>query len=156
MISTPPALRLEKITPENVNAACGLRVHPNQERFVAPVERSLAEAYAAGPDTAWPRLVRDGDEAVGFVMGGFNPDDEIEVFRCGIWRLNVSAERQGRGYGRFAVEAVAEEARRRGQRRLTVLWLPGEGGPEGFYRGVGFRPTGEVLGDQVVGEVFLD
>lgn len=156
MTNTSPAPRLGKITPENVNAACELRVHLHQERFVAPVERSLAEAYAAGPDVAWPRLVLDGDEVVGFVMGGFNPDDEIEVFRCGIWRLNVSAAHQGRGYGRFAVEAVAEEARRRGQKRLTVLWLPGEGGPEGFYQGVGFRPTGEVLGDQVVGEMFLD
>ena len=113
MTETPPGTSLVKITPENVNAACDLRVHPNQERLVAPVARSLAEAYAAGPGTAWPRLVLDGDEVVGFVMGGFDPDAEIAAFRCGIWRLNVSAEHQGRGYGRFAVEAVVEEARRR-------------------------------------------
>lgn len=156
MTNTPPGPRLAKITSDNVRAACELRVHPNQERFVAPVERSLAEAYAAGPGIAWPRLIMDGDEAVGFVMGGFNPADEIEAFRCGIWRLNVSARHQGRGYGRFAVSAVAAEARRRGQDRLTVLWLPGEGGPEGFYTGLGFRPTGELMGDQVVGELALD
>ncbi|WP_040702043.1 GNAT family N-acetyltransferase [Nocardiopsis ganjiahuensis] len=156
MTPTPPGTRLEKITPENVGAACALRVHPDQERFVAPVERSLAEAYAAGPGVAWPRLVSEEGEVVGFVMGGFAPDAEVEAFRCGIWRLNVSAAHQGRGYGRFAVEAVVEEARRRGQKRITVLWLPGEGGPEGFYRGLGFRPTGELMGDQVLGEVFLD
>jgi diamine N-acetyltransferase len=155
MTDNPPGLRLAKITPENVRAACELRVRPEQERFVASVERSLAEAYAAGPDIAWPRLVMDGDEAVGFVMGGFDPDAGIDAFRCGIWRLNVSAGHQGRGYGRFAVRAVAEEARRRGQNRLTVLWVPGEDGPEGFYTGLGFRPTGQVLGGQVVGEMFL-
>ncbi|MBQ1083281.1 GNAT family N-acetyltransferase [Nocardiopsis sp. B62] len=156
MNDTPPAPRLAKITPENVGAACDLRVHPDQERFVAPVERSLAEAYAAPPNVAWPRLVLAGGEVVGFVMGGFDPDAGIDAFRCGIWRLNVSAAHQGLGYGRFAVEAVAREARRRGRDRLTVLWVPGEGGPEGFYRGVGFSPTGEVLGDQVLGERFLN
>lgn len=155
MNDTPPAPRLARITPENVGAACDLRVHPNQERFVAPVERSLAEAYAAPPNVAWPRLVLAGDEVVGFVMGGFDPDSEIDAFRCGIWRLNVSARHQGRGYGRFAVDSVAREARRRRQNRITVLWVPGEGGPEGFYRGVGFDPTGEVLFGQVVAERFL-
>ncbi|MEU3017401.1 MULTISPECIES: GNAT family N-acetyltransferase [unclassified Nocardiopsis] len=120
------------------------------------MERSLAEAWAAGPDIAWPRLVLVGEETVGFVMGGFDPGSEVDAFRCGIWRLNVSAAHQGRGYGRFAVEAVAREARRRGNTRLTVLWVPGEGGPEGFYRGAGFTPTGEVVADQVVGERFLD
>lgn len=155
MTDTPPGPRLAGITPENVRAACELRVRPEQERFVASVERSLAEAYAAGPDIAWPRLVLHGDEAVGFVMGGFDPGAETDAFRCGIWRLNVAAGHQGRGYGRFAVRAVAEEARRRRQNRLTVLWLPGEDGPEGFYTGLGFGPTGRVLGEQVLGEMSL-
>ena len=50
--------------------------------------------------------------------------------RCGICRLNVTAA-QGLGVGRFAVDAVAEEARRRGQTRLTVLWERGKDRPEG-------------------------
>lgn len=148
------SLRLEKITPENVDAACDLKVRPEQERFVAPVARSLADAYAHA-EAAWPRLVVDGDQLVGFVMGGFDPLSPVDAFRCGIWRLNIAEGRQGRGYGRFAVEAVAGEARRRGQRRMTVLWVPGQDGPEGFYRQLGFRPTGEELDGQVVGELPL-
>lgn len=148
------SLRLEAITPENVGAACRLKVRPEQEDYVAPVAWSLAEAYAS-PEIAWPRLVRDGDDVVGFVMGGFDPQSPVEAFRCGIWRLNVAADRQGRGYGRFAVESVLAEARRRGQGRATVLWVPGEHGPEEFYLKLGFRPTGEVMGDQVVGEILL-
>jgi diamine N-acetyltransferase len=92
---------------------------------------------------------------LGFVMGGFDPDSEIGAFRAGIWRLAIAAEEQGRGYGRFAVEAVAQEARRRGQDRITVLWIPGEGGPEEFYLRLGFRPTGEELSGEVVGELHL-
>jgi diamine N-acetyltransferase len=50
---------------------------------------------------------------VGFVMGNFDPDNEISAFRAGIWRLNIVAGEQGRDYGRFAVEEIAAEARRR-------------------------------------------
>ncbi|GAB3219874.1 GNAT family N-acetyltransferase [Glycomyces halotolerans] len=149
------ALRLEAITPDNVDAACRIEVAPAQKAFVAPVAVSLAEAYAS-PDTAWPRLVYAGGDPVAFVMGGFDPDARIEYFRCGIWRLNVSASRQGAGYGRFAAEAVLEEARRRGADRATVMWKRGEGGPEGFYRRLGFEPTGAEFADQTVGAMALD
>ena len=64
-------LRLEKVTSDNVLDACRLKVAPEQERFVAPVARSLAEAYA-DPDKAWPRLVYDGDRLVAFVMAFFD------------------------------------------------------------------------------------
>jgi diamine N-acetyltransferase len=82
-------------------------------------------------------------------MANFDPDNELEAFRCGIWRLNVAADAQGSGVGRFAVEAVAEEARRRGSSRMTVLWEKGDGGPEGFYLRLGFVPTGELFGEIV-------
>ncbi|MGH3682594.1 MAG: GNAT family N-acetyltransferase [Natronosporangium sp.] len=150
---TIPTLR--EIDPDNVADACRLAIRPEQEPYVAPVAFSLAEAYA-NPQTAWPRLVYDGDQLAAFVMGGFDPDSEVDVFRAGIWRLNVAAAHQSKGYGRFAVQAVLAEARRRGQRRATVLWVPGEHGPEGFYLRLGFRPTGQIFHDQVVGELCLD
>ncbi len=148
-------MRVEKITPDNVADAMKLQVRPEQERFVAPVVMSLAEAYAS-LDTAWPRLIYDGDELVGFVMGGFDPDSELDFFRCGIWRLNVAAGHQRKGYGTFAVNAVVDEARRRGQRRVTVMWVPGEHGPEKFYLEFGFKPTGEEFHGQVVGEFYFE
>jgi diamine N-acetyltransferase len=88
-------------------------------------------------------------------MGNFDPQNEVSAFRAGIWRLNIAGGEQGRGYGRFAVEAVAAEARRRGVQRITVLWVAGDGGPEGFYRRLGFAPTGQVMSGQIVGELFL-
>ena len=33
---------------------------------------------------------------------------------------------------------------------LVPSYVPGEGSPEGFYRGLGFEPAGEVLEDEVV------
>ncbi|WP_329388291.1 GNAT family N-acetyltransferase [Streptomyces sp. NBC_01716] len=151
-------LRLEKITPGNFDAAIGVRVRPDQERLVAPVVKSLAEAYVH-PDTAWPRLILDGDRAVGFLMAFFDADfaddGKGEDIRSGLWRLNIAAGEQGRGYGRFAVHAVAAEIRRRGGTRLTATWHPGDDGPERFYLGLGFRLTGETSGDETVGELEL-
>ncbi|MFI1395865.1 GNAT family N-acetyltransferase [Streptomyces sp. NPDC020681] len=150
--------RLEKITSGNFDAAIALKVRPDQDHLVAPVVKSLAEAYVQ-PDVAWPRLIFDGDRLVGFLMAFFDidfADDGTRTdVRSGLWRLNIAAAEQGRGYGRFAVEAVATEIRRRGGTRLTVCWHPGEDGPEAFYLGLGFRLTGEMSGDQRVGELEL-
>ncbi|APU14887.1 MULTISPECIES: GNAT family N-acetyltransferase [Actinoalloteichus] len=148
-------LRLEPVTPDNVRDACALTVEPDQEAVVAPVAVSLAEAYTQ-PQSAWPRLVYDDQDLVGFVMAGFDPENPVDLFRCGIWRLNIAAGHQGRGYGRFAVEELCAEARRRGQRRVTVMWEVHPAGPEGFYRRIGFTPTGQIFHGEVVGERLLD
>ena len=142
------------ITPDNIDQAIRITLRPGQERFVAPVVNSLAEAFVH--PVAWPRLVTDGGNVVGFVMGSFDPANELDFFRCGIWRLNIDGAQQGHGYGRFAVQGVIDEARRRGERRVTVLWVPGEEGPEDFYLKLGFSPTGQEFYGQVVGELFID
>ena len=146
-------LRLSELTPDTLGPAVSFPLKPGQERFVAPVVNSIAEAYVT--PTAWPRVILDDDEVVGFIMGNFDPDNELEAFRAGIWRLNVAASAQGRGVGRFAVDALADEARRRGVSRITVLWERGDGGPEPFYLRLGFVPTGEELFGETVGALEL-
>ncbi|PWI16383.1 GNAT family N-acetyltransferase [Streptomyces sp. Act143] len=156
-MTTPgPGPRLEEITPRNIDAALGIRVRPEQEFAVSPVVKSLAEAYVH-PTAAWPRLIVDGDRPVGFLMAFFDIDwhEDGTVFRSGLWRLNIAADAQGRGYGRFAVESVAAEIRRRGGTELYVSWHQGEHGPENFYLGLGFRPNGELVEGETVGVLGL-
>ncbi|MFJ3158852.1 GNAT family N-acetyltransferase [Streptomyces kanasensis] len=154
----PSAPRLEKITPDNVTDACRLRVRPEQAGFVESVAESLAEAYAS-PDIAWPRLVCDGEEAVGFVMAFFDVPFDFDgpgaAPRSGLWRLAVSADHQGAGYGRFAVAAVCDEVRRRGGSTVTVTYKPGDHGPEGFYARLGFRALGMTDDGEVLAEMDL-
>ncbi|MFF9029610.1 GNAT family N-acetyltransferase [Streptomyces iakyrus] len=154
MTTTGP--RLAEITPANLDAALGISVRPDQEHAVAPVVKSLAEAYVH-PGIAWPRLILDGDRPVGFLMAFLGIDwyEDGSVRRSGLWRLNIAAEQQGKGYGRFAVEAVAAELRRRGSTEFYVTWHPGPDGPERFYLGLGFRPNGETSGGQTVGVLKL-
>jgi diamine N-acetyltransferase len=154
MGDVPSGLRLEPVTQENVRAACKLKLRPDQENLVAPVAWSLADAYAA-PDIAWPRLIYDGDQLVGFIMGAFDPGNPAELYHSYLWRLNIGAEHQGGGYGRFAVEGLCQEAMNRGQHRLTVSYHLHENGPEGFYERLGFRPTGEHNQGEVVAERIL-
>jgi diamine N-acetyltransferase len=147
-------MRLERVTQENVRAACDLKLRPGQEGLVAPVARSLAYAYTL-PDVAWPRLIYDGDQLAGFVMAAFDPASESPLYHAYLWMLSIGAEHQGGGYGRFAVGEVCREALRRGQRRVTVSYTPGENGPAGFYRRLGFSPTGEYNQGEEVAELLL-
>ncbi|MGW0766810.1 GNAT family N-acetyltransferase [Streptomyces sp. NPDC002676] len=154
---TSQSLQLEEISPGNLEAALGIRIRPDQEHAVEPVVKSLAEAYVH-PGVAWPRLITDAGRPVGFLMAFFDIDWHLDgsVFRSGLWRLNIAAEGQGKGYGRFAVESVAAEIRRRGGKELYVTWHPGPDGPEAFYLRLGFRKNGETSGGQTVGVLALD
>ncbi|MFI5876583.1 GNAT family N-acetyltransferase [Streptomyces sp. NPDC051445] len=156
---TTPGPRLEKITPRNFEAATGIRVRPEQEFAVSPVMQSLAEAYVHPEGVAWPRLIMEGDRPVGFLMAFLDIDwrgrGDRSLVRSGLWRLNIAAGEQGRGYGRFAVEQVAAELRRRGTEELYVTWHEGEHGPAGFYLGLGFSRTGETSEGETVGVLSL-
>ena len=140
-------LRLVELDADNLPAVVAIPPAVGDKAYVAPVVFSIAEAYVT--PTAWPRVIVDGDDVVGFVMANWDPDNEIAEFRGGIWRLNVADEAKGRGVGRFAVEQVREEARRRGYDQITVLWDPAPDGPEQFYLRVGFQKTGELFRETV-------
>ena len=146
--------RLEELNAGNIVAANTLTLKPGQEQFVAPVSHSIAEAYV-NPTTAWPRVVLDDEEVVGFIMGNFDPNADEEIFRGCIWRINVDADAQGTGVGRFAVQALAEEARTRGYERITVIWEEGDLGPEGFFLRTGFQKVGETQYGEVIGALAL-
>jgi diamine N-acetyltransferase len=105
-------LRLEPVTQDNVRGACQLKLRPDQENLVAPVAWSLADAYTV-PDIAWPRVIYDGDQLVGFIMAVFDLDNPDDLFHSYLVRLNIGAEHQGSGYGSFAVEGLCQEAARR-------------------------------------------
>lgn len=127
---------------EDVPAAHALRTRPGQSRFVSSVQESLQQAERFGvkwpPEgTAWPpHLIWDGPTLVGFVLGGFGDE---EPFRSLVWKLLIDGDHQGKGYGRAAVEFVAQEARRRGRQSLGAFFSPGPDGPEGFWLRLGFK-----------------
>ncbi len=79
----------------------------------------------------------------------------MEHFRSVLWRINVDADDQGRGVGRFAVKGLIEEARNRGMDHVCVIYEAGEGGPQQFFERVGFTPVGETEYGEVIAEIRL-
>jgi diamine N-acetyltransferase len=147
-------LRLEELSASNVVAANSLSLKPGQEQFITPVSYS-AETAVLLPDATWQRVVMQEDKVVGFIHGNFDPENEHEEFRACIWRINVDADAQGRGVGRFAAKALAQEALKRGFNRITVMWEPGETGPEAFFHRIGFVDIGETPYGDVIGALQL-
>ncbi len=72
-------MTLEELSARTIVAANTLTLKPGQEAFVAPVSHSIAEAYV-NPTTAWPRVVMEDGEVVGFIMGNFDPEAHEEIF----------------------------------------------------------------------------
>lgn len=147
------AVELAEITADNVGDVYGLAVGPGQDEFVASNSWSLAQAYAER-HIAWPRAVVADGTVVGFIMLQFDPDDDDgRPFQ--LWRLMIAAEHQGKGYAKAALSLGVEECRRRGATGLFTSWVLGDGGPEGFYLGFGFEPTGEWDEDEKVARLAL-
>lgn len=143
-------VELREVTGETVRAICRLEVAPEQTAFVAPNAVSFAEAYFE--PKAWFRAIYADDEPVGFAMLSLDPE-QPEYY---LWRLMIAAGAQGHGYGRAAVRLVVDHVRTLPRAtELLVSWVPADGGPEPFYHGLGFIPTGEIHDGEVVARLAL-
>jgi diamine N-acetyltransferase len=147
-------LRLVELSAATIVAVNNMSLKPGQEQFLAPVSYAVA-GTVANPATAWQRVVLDNDEVVGFVSANFDLEAPQDHFRSVLWRINVDADDQGRGVGRFAVQKLLEEARNRGMDHVNVIYEAGEGGPELFFQRVGFTPVGETEYGEVIAEIRL-
>jgi diamine N-acetyltransferase len=147
-------LRLVELSATTIVAVNNLSLKPGQEQYLAPVSYAIA-GTVANPATAWQRVVIDDDEVVGFVSANFDLDAPQDHFRSVLWRINVDADDQGRGVGRFAVQKLLEEARNRGMDHVDVIYEAGEGGPQAFFERVGFTPVGETEYGEVIAEIRL-
>lgn len=148
---------LEEITADTVVAVCLLKPQAEQERFVAPNSVSLAQA--GFHREAWCRAIHADGVLAGFVMledwTRFPEEQSAHLWRgepyVGLWRFMVGAASQRRGIGRAALSGLIETHRREGRAAWFMLsYVPGEGSPEPFYRSLGFEPTGDLEGQEVV------
>jgi len=63
----------------------------------------------------------------------------------------IAGPHQGKGFGRKAMEQLIEYVRTRpNAKELKASYVPIPGGPWPFYRSLGFEPTGEKEGDEIV------
>jgi GNAT superfamily N-acetyltransferase len=92
------------------------------------------------------RAVHADGRPVGFVMLSWDvepqpPDINGPWF---LWKLLIDQDHQRKGYGTETLRQVVDLVRRHGGTELLTSYVPGEGGPAGFYARLGFVPTGDV------------
>ena len=138
-------ITLRKITEDTVMIICDLKVTDRQQKFVAPNAVSIAQAYFS--ENAWFRAIYADDTPVGFLMLDKNPK-KPEYY---LWRLMIDEKYQRMSFGYKAMALLIDYVRTlpRATELLTSC-VPGEEGPEEFYRKLGFERTGEMDGIEVV------
>ncbi|MGI6131961.1 MAG: GNAT family N-acetyltransferase [Bacillota bacterium] len=145
-----PDVHFKRITAATVLDVCKLShtLSDEQRRMVADNAVSLAQA--AYSDGAWVRAIYADSDLVGFIMLhlGSDYDDGIDCPGVFLWRLMIAGPFQGKGYGARAIHRLLAHLRSMGMRELYTCCETGPAGPEGFYRRLGFEPTGDYYGDQ--------
>lgn len=147
-------LSLEELSADTALQANSLELLPGQEQFVTPVTYENADSSIELSKT-WSRVICSGDEVLGFIRAYFDADNPHEELRSCVWRVSVAGSAQGQGVGRFAIDAVKNEALERGFSALTVVWEPGEGGPGEFFHRLGFVDTGVTEYGDTIGALSL-
>lgn len=142
-------LRLEELSATNAVQAKSLELRPGQEEFANPATYVAAEPQI-DPAKAWSKVIVKDGEVVGMVRAYFDDSYPDEELRSCVWNISVSASAQGSGVGRFALDAIIEEARSRGLGQLTVMWDGAAEGPGEFFTRMGFIDSGAtVYGDRI-------
>lgn len=137
---------LQKIDGSNFRQIIGLKVKPEQEKFVANNTYSLAQAYAEPRCTPW--AIYAGGQPVGFLMTALDDEDD----EYWIYRLMIAEGEQGKGYGRAAMEqAIAAIRREHPERRLLYIsFEPSNEGAKRLYTSLGFVDDGRVDDGEVI------
>ena len=149
---------LQEITASSLREVSRLAVAPTQQKFVASVSFSIAEAYFH--KAAWFRAVYADETPIGFFMlhdatlPGAARRPGYDVTDIWLWRFMIDHHFQGAGYGRQAMDLICAHAGSRpGSRRLMASFVPGDGSPEAFYLSYGFAKTGRLVADDTEVEI---
>lgn len=145
-------ISLRPVVRADLDALFALRVHSDQQAFVAPNAVTLAEVhYISGgyvfgiwADDALIGLLamidfREHDDL-------FEEDDPNAAFML---RLMVGANQQGRGYGRAATRLAIEWAKTRNNSCFQTSVDPANVVTRRFYLSLGLRETGRIVEGEV-------
>lgn len=143
------SISLRVVDDDNVSDVIDLLVTTDQEQFVAPNVRSLAQAFAT--TKVWVRAIYADEEPIGFAM--LSDDDEKPMYY--LQRFMIDQRHQGMGFGRQAMLLIHDyvQSRPRGD-RIYLSYVPADGGPEHFYKSLGYEDTGVERGGEL--EAVLD
>ena len=149
-------IHLEKVNTKNFDALIDLEPAKAQREYVADNIYSLAEAYAtiAEGRFAQPFGIYVGEVPVGFLMIGYNIDDEADLEKQYyvkdsylIWRFMIDEKYQNKGYGKEAMRLALEYVRSFPCGEAEYCWIsyePENEKAKGLYQSFGFVEEPEI------------
>jgi histidinol dehydrogenase len=126
------------VTDANVDDLIKLKTTAEQEKFVASVAKSLAQASVR--PAGRPLGLYSNGQAVGLLLLWDIAERADQLY---IWRLSIDARFQRQGHGQAAMRWLIEEAKRMGVVSIGLSHVP-ENPVGGFYEKFGFAYTGKV------------
>lgn len=140
-------INLRKITELNFIDAFNLKLGDGQEKYVSHPVRSLAQAYVYR-EQCQPFGIYDGDEMVGYVMVIYDYD----VPEYDIWHMMIDVSKQGKGYGRTALEQVIDYIKSKpfgNSDKVTLTCNKDNHRAVKLYLDMGFSATGVEDEDEI-------
>ncbi|HFI0398365.1 TPA: GNAT family N-acetyltransferase [Streptococcus suis] len=133
-------IRLELVNKDNFDQVLDLDVAPKDQRRVASVEYSLAQAWLyRDSDVLFPYAVKAGQLTVGFLLLSYQPMENSYY----IWRLLIDQKYQNQGFGKEVIRQVLQRARDDQQcHKVTVNYVIGNHKMRYILEKFGFQPVG--------------
>ncbi|HFU4085246.1 TPA: GNAT family N-acetyltransferase [Streptococcus suis] len=133
-------IRLELVNKDNFDQVLDLDVAPKDQRRVASVEYSLAQAWLyRDSDVLFPYAVKSGQLTVGFLLLSYQPMENSYY----IWRLLIDQKYQNQGFGKEVIRQVLQRVRDDQQcHKVTVNYVIGNHKMRYILEKFGFQPVG--------------
>lgn len=138
-------VRIVPVGHGNWRAVADLEVAEDQRQFVGPTTGYLALTHLGDQGWAPLAILADG-ELVGFMMWAHDPTDDA----CWVGGVLVDRAHQRRGHGRSAMQALIGMARESGAPSVKLSYDSENSVARTLYASLGFRETGETVGDEIV------
>ena len=133
-------IRLELVNKDNFDQVLDLEVAPKDQRRVASVEYSLAQAWLyRDSEDLFPYAVKSGQQTVGFLLLSYQPMENSYY----IWRLLIDQKYQNQSFGKEVIRQVLQRARDDQQcHKVTVNYVIGNHKMRYILEKFGFQPVG--------------
>ncbi|HEM5082530.1 TPA: GNAT family N-acetyltransferase [Streptococcus suis] len=133
-------IRLELVNKDNFEAVLQVQLAPEDQRRVASVEYSLAQAWLyRDSEVLFPYAVKSGQLTVGFLLLSNQPMENSYY----IWRLLIDQKYQNQGFGKEVIRQVLRRARDDQQcHKVTVNYVIGNHKMRYILEKLGFQSVG--------------
>lgn len=136
---------LREITKENFEECLNLNIADSQKKFVSSTAHSLAQAWIYY-DTAFPFAIYADNVMVGFIMLGYY---EVKGYYT-LWKLLIDEKYQNEGYGKKALKLGIDYLVNRFKvTEIYTAYFATNEIARNLYSSVGFRETGEIVGNEI-------